>query len=221
MNDTEGPDKDIAAPDTGPADATESAAPAKAPRGVEVIAAFVRQLPNAPGVYRMIDAGGDVLYVGKARNLKKRVTNYTRLVGLSNRIARMVQSTVTMEFVTTRTEAEALLLEANLIKRLRPRFNVLLRDDKSFPHILITGDHEAPRSPSIAAREAGRATISAPSPPPAPSTGRSTRCRRRSCCEPVRTATTRTARAPACSTRSSAARRLAPARSTLPAMRNW
>ena len=141
MSDTEGEDRNTAAaPEAGPAEETA----ARVPRGVEVIAAFVRQLPNAPGVYRMIDAGGDVLYVGKARNLKKRVTNYTRLVGLSNRIARMVQATVTMEFVTTRTEAEALLLEANLIKRLRPRFNVLLRDDKSFPHILITGDHEAP-----------------------------------------------------------------------------
>ncbi|MDJ0931549.1 excinuclease ABC subunit UvrC [Breoghania sp.] len=138
MNDSEGPSKDTSAPEV------EAAAPAKKVRGVEVIAAFVRQLPNTPGVYRMINADGDMLYVGKARNLKKRVTNYTRLQGLSNRIARMVQATVTMEFVTTRTEAEALLLEANLIKRLRPRFNVLLRDDKSFPHILITSDHEAP-----------------------------------------------------------------------------
>ncbi|WP_321339045.1 excinuclease ABC subunit UvrC [Breoghania sp.] len=140
MTNTEG-----TSPDTGPAtDPAPEAEAAPTLKGVEVIAAFVRQLPNAPGVYRMIGADGDVLYVGKARSLKKRVTNYTRLIGLSNRIARMVQATVTMEFVTTRTEAEALLLEANLIKRLRPRFNVLLRDDKSFPHILITGDHEAP-----------------------------------------------------------------------------
>nr|WP_281380101.1 excinuclease ABC subunit UvrC [Prosthecomicrobium pneumaticum] len=101
-------------------------------------------MPNAPGVYRMFDAEENVLYVGKARNLKKRVANYVK-VGQSNRIARMVQATATMEFVTTRTETEALLLEANLIKRLRPRFNVLLRDDKSFPYILITGDHEAPQ----------------------------------------------------------------------------
>lgn len=117
---------------------------AEIPRGVEVIADFVTRLPNAPGVYRMINADGDVLYVGKARSLKKRVSNYARIGGQSNRIIRMIQATVTMEFVTTRTEAEALLLEANLIKRLRPRFNVLLRDDKSFPYILITGDHEAP-----------------------------------------------------------------------------
>ncbi|MBB4301158.1 excinuclease ABC subunit C [Rhodobium orientis] len=120
---------------------TETEAPVR--RGVEVIADFVKRLPNAPGVYRMINGDGDVLYVGKARNLKKRVTSYTKLAGQSNRIARMIQATVTMEFVTTRTETEALLLEANLIKRLRPRFNVLLRDDKSFPYILLTGDHDA------------------------------------------------------------------------------
>jgi excinuclease ABC subunit C len=114
-------------------------------RGVEVIAAIVKQLPNGPGVYRMIDAKGDVLYVGKARSLKKRVASYARPVNLNTRILRMVQATAAMEFVSTRTETEALLLEANLIKRLRPRFNVLLRDDKSFPYILLTGDHEAPQ----------------------------------------------------------------------------
>ncbi|WP_350335044.1 excinuclease ABC subunit UvrC [Coralliovum pocilloporae] len=112
--------------------------------GVEVIADFVRRLPNSPGVYRMINTDGDVLYVGKARSLKKRVQNYTRIAGQSNRIARMIQATATMEFVTTTTETEALLLEANLIKRLRPRFNVLLRDDKSFPYIFMSGDHDAP-----------------------------------------------------------------------------
>jgi excinuclease ABC subunit C len=112
--------------------------------GPELIAAAVRTLPNAPGVYRMMSAGGDVLYVGKARSLKKRVHSYTRMVGQTNRIARMIAATQAMEFVRTRTETEALLLEANLIKRLRPRFNVLLRDDKSFPYILISGDHAAP-----------------------------------------------------------------------------
>ncbi len=112
--------------------------------GPEVIATAVKTLPNAPGVYRMIDADGDVLYVGKARSLKKRVVSYTRLAGQSGRILRMIRATVTMDFVRTRTEIEALLLEANLIKRLRPRFNVLLRDDKSFPYILIAEDHEAP-----------------------------------------------------------------------------
>jgi excinuclease ABC subunit C len=120
----------------------ETAAPLR--KGAEVIADEVKRLPNGPGVYRMLDEDGVVLYVGKARSLKKRVTSYTRLQGQSNRILRMILSTAAMEFVVTRTEAEALLLEANLIKRLRPRFNVLLRDDKSFPYILVTGEHEAP-----------------------------------------------------------------------------
>lgn len=114
------------------------------PSGHEVIRDFVRTLPAAPGVYRMIDAQGAVMYVGKARNLKARVTNYTRPEALEIRLQRMIAATVSMEFVRTETESEALLLEANMIKRLKPRFNVLLRDDKSFPYILITGDHEAP-----------------------------------------------------------------------------
>ena len=113
--------------------------------GRAAIARYARLAPSAPGVYRMFDAKGDVLYVGKAKNIRKRVTNYTRPVAYDARIARMIAATVTMEFVTTRTETEALLLEANLIKRLRPRFNVLLRDDKSFPYILITSDHWAPQ----------------------------------------------------------------------------
>ncbi len=112
--------------------------------GADLIAEFVKRLPNSPGVYRMFNEAGDVLYVGKARSLKKRVSNYALGRVHSNRIAQMVRLTANMEFVTTRTETEALLLEANLIKRLRPRFNVLLRDDKSFPYILITGDHRAP-----------------------------------------------------------------------------
>lgn len=113
-------------------------------KGAELIQAFVKLLPSGPGVYRMFNEAGDVLYVGKARSLKKRVSNYAQGRGHSNRIARMVRETANMEFVTTRTEIEALLLEANLIKRLRPRFNVLLRDDKSFPYILVTGDSRAP-----------------------------------------------------------------------------
>lgn len=113
--------------------------------GAAVISDFVKRLPNGPGVYRMINEDGDVLYVGKARSLKKRVQSYTRAQGLSSRIIRMVQNTATMEFVSTKTETEALLLEANLIKRFRPRFNVLLRDDKSFPYILISEEHEAPQ----------------------------------------------------------------------------
>ena len=113
--------------------------------GPEVIARILKTLPGSPGVYRMIDAAGDVIYVGKARSLKKRVGSYARLGGHTQRIARMIASTANMEFVTTRTESEALLLEANLIKRFRPRFNVLLRDDKSFPYILITRDGVAPQ----------------------------------------------------------------------------
>jgi excinuclease ABC subunit C len=112
--------------------------------GAEVIQTLVKRLPNAPGVYRMMNATGDVLYVGKARSLKKRVTNYAQGRFHTSRIGRMVRETATMEFVVTRTEIEALLLEANLIKRLRPRFNVLMRDDKSFPYILLTGDHVSP-----------------------------------------------------------------------------
>src|SRR5688572_22845377 len=112
--------------------------------GADAIRAFVKTLPSSPGVYRMIDAEGEVVYVGKARNLKARVTNYTRPENLELRLKRMIAATHTMEFVRTETEAEALLLEANLIKRLRPRFNILLRDDKSFPYILVATEHEAP-----------------------------------------------------------------------------
>ena len=111
--------------------------------GADVIRNFVKTLPTSPGVYRMFDEAGEVVYVGKARNLKARVTNYTRPEGLDIRIRRMIEATRNMEFVRTETEAEALLLEANLIKRLKPRFNVLLRDDKSFPYILIATEHEA------------------------------------------------------------------------------
>ena len=113
--------------------------------GRAAIVRAIKHAPSAPGVYRMIDAKGEVLYVGKAKNIKKRVIAYTRPTGHDSRIVRMISGTVTMEFVTTKTETEALLLEANLIKRLRPRFNVLLRDDKSFPFILITSDHWAPQ----------------------------------------------------------------------------
>src|SRR5688572_7645357 len=104
-----------------------------------------KQAPSSPGVYRMLDAAGEVLYVGKAKSIKKRFMSYTRPTGHDTRIERVIANTASVEFVTTATETEALLLEANLIKRLRPRFNVLLRDDKSFPYILITGDHWAPQ----------------------------------------------------------------------------
>ena len=113
--------------------------------GPQVISAYLKHLGSGPGVYRMLDGDGTVIYVGKARNLKARVSNYVRLGGHTNRIARMISATAAMEFVSVRTEAEALLLEANLIKRFRPRFNVLLRDDKSFPYILIARDQAAPQ----------------------------------------------------------------------------
>ncbi len=111
-------------------------------KGADVIRKFLKTLPTSPGVYRMIDANDQILYVGKAKNLKNRVTSYTKSNGQSNRILRMVSLTNAMEFVSTHTEVEALLLEANLIKKLKPRYNIILRDDKSFPYILITGDHE-------------------------------------------------------------------------------
>lgn len=127
--------------DTAPADLAQ----ARAETGPKVVARHLKTLPNSPGVYRMIGVDGDVLYIGKAKSLKKRVQSYARLGGHTNRIARMIAATADMEFVTTQTETDALLLEANLIKRLRPRFNVILRDDKSFPYILIAADHEAPQ----------------------------------------------------------------------------
>ena len=114
-------------------------------RGIDVIKDNLKRLPAKPGVYRMFGEHDDVLYVGKARDLKARVSNYARLGGHTQRIARMISMTKRMEFVVTETETEALLLEASLIKSLKPRFNVLLRDDKSFPYILIRRDHEAPQ----------------------------------------------------------------------------
>jgi len=112
--------------------------------GVAAIQRYAKHAPAAPGVYRMIDAKGEVLYVGKAKSIRKRITSYARQAGHTARIMRMIAATATIEFVSTATETEALLLEANLIKRLRPRFNVLLRDDKSFPYILITAGETAP-----------------------------------------------------------------------------
>ncbi|NWG71654.1 MAG: excinuclease ABC subunit UvrC [Parvularculaceae bacterium] len=112
--------------------------------GSAVIAAHAARLPQRPGVYRMLSAGGEALYVGKARNLKARVSSYAKSGGHSNRIMRMIAETAGMEFVVTETETEALLLEANLIKQLKPRYNIILRDDKSFPSILIAEDHAAP-----------------------------------------------------------------------------
>ena len=113
--------------------------------GRAAIERAVKLAPTSPGVYRMLNAANDVLYVGKAKSVKKRLASYARPTGQVARIARMIAATVNVEMVSTATETEALLLEANLIKQLRPRFNVQLRDDKSFPYILITGDHWAPQ----------------------------------------------------------------------------
>ena len=141
------PNKDTSArtPEIPAPEVPLTADAAAAASGPGAIARYIKLLPNAPGVYRMLDAEGTVIYVGKARSLKARVSNYTRLGGHTNRIAAMIASTAAMEFVSVNTEAEALLLEANLIKRFRPRFNVTMRDDKSFPYILIARDKPAPQ----------------------------------------------------------------------------
>jgi excinuclease ABC subunit C len=133
-------------PDLEPAaemDLTAGSGPLAAGRAA--VARHAKLAPSSPGVYRMTDAQGEVLYVGKAKNIRKRILAYTRPTGYDTRIEHMIAATAALEFVSTATETEALLLEANLIKRLRPRFNVLLRDDKSFPYILITADHWAPQ----------------------------------------------------------------------------
>jgi excinuclease ABC subunit C len=114
-------------------------------QGHEVIQAYLNTIDGSPGVYRMLDHESRVLYVGKARNLRARVSSYARPTGHSGRIARMISMTTSMMFLTTRTETEALLLEQNLIKQLKPKFNVLLRDDKSFPNILVTAEHDYPQ----------------------------------------------------------------------------
>jgi len=131
---------------------TENAAADEAPpagggiaRGVAVIRASLKTMPGRPGVYRMLDRKGDALYIGKAANLRNRVANYTHIAGLPHRLKRMVAETSSLEIIVTHTEVEALLLECNLIKRMMPRFNVLLRDDKSFPYIHLTGGHDFPQ----------------------------------------------------------------------------
>jgi excinuclease ABC subunit C len=130
--------------------------------GVAVLREALRNVPASAGVYRMLDRKGDAIYVGKARNLKARVQNYTHVAGLSNRTRRMISETTALEIVGTRTEAEALLLECNMIKRLLPRFNVLLRDDKSFPLIHITADHAFPRLTKHRGARAGDGTYFGP-----------------------------------------------------------
>jgi excinuclease ABC subunit C len=131
--------------DTADTDVDDDFTPNRLAAGAAVIADYLTRLPNSPGVYRMLGRNNEMLYVGKAASLKKRVQAYTKPFEQPARIARMVSQTVSMEFVQTASEVEALLLEANLIKRLKPRYNILLRDDKTFPHILVTGDHVAPQ----------------------------------------------------------------------------
>ena len=125
--------------------AANPAGPGLPQDGVAAIERALLTMPPSPGVYRMLDARGEALYVGKARSLKKRVYSYTQVGRLPERLRRMVNDTVSMEIVTTHTEAEALLLEANLIKRLKPRFNILLRDDKSYPWLMLTDGHAFPQ----------------------------------------------------------------------------
>src|SRR6201990_159947 len=121
-------------------------APADQPlKGPERIASYLKTLPDAPGVYRMLNAAGEVLYVGKAKSLKKRVASYARGVPHTDRLTRMIADNAEMLFVTTASEIEALLLESTLIKRLKPRYNVSYRDDKSFPNILLREDHAFPQ----------------------------------------------------------------------------
>jgi excinuclease ABC subunit C len=124
---------------------SSDAAPASVARGAAAIRAHWKHAPVGPGVYRMIAENGEVLYVGKAKSVRKRIASYMRAQGHTNRIARMIAQTASMVFVSTETETEALLLETNYIKQLKPRFNVLMRDDKSFPYILLTRDHVAPQ----------------------------------------------------------------------------
>ena len=114
-------------------------------RGLAYLKGQVKTLPHQPGVYRMFNAAGESLYVGKARHLARRVTSYTQPNRLSNRLIQMVSETTHLEITVTTSEVEALLLEANLIKKLRPRYNILLKDDKSFAHILLTGEHDFPQ----------------------------------------------------------------------------
>ena len=138
-------DQDNEIPAEFDADGEHAPEPGTLAAGIAVIKAHVKTLPRAPGVYRMIDAKGDVIYVGKARTVRTRVTSYTQTPRLTTRLMRMVSATAAMEFVVTGSEAEALLLESNLIKKFLPRFNVMLKDDKSFPYIMIRRDHPWPQ----------------------------------------------------------------------------
>jgi excinuclease ABC subunit C len=151
--------------DQAPPNDTVKTGPTEVPppeTGHAVIQAYLKTLDGSPGVYRMLNGKGEVLYVGKARHLKNRVSNYARASGHSGRIARMIHETASMMFLTTRTEVEALLLEQNLIKQLKPRYNVLMRDDKSFPNILISKDHAFPQIKKHRGRKSEKGTYFGP-----------------------------------------------------------
>ncbi|SEL17358.1 excinuclease ABC subunit UvrC [Pacificibacter marinus] len=143
-------------------DDTQPTAAKDVPKGHKVIEGYLRTIDGSPGVYRMLDPEHKVLYVGKARHLKNRVSSYARPHGHSARIARMISETSQMMFLTTRTETEALLLEQNLIKQLKPRYNVLLRDDKSFPNIMVTKDHDFPQITKHRGKKARKAAYYGP-----------------------------------------------------------
>ena len=167
-------------------------------QGIKLIEEKVATLPTGPGVYRMLDGEGTVLYVGKAKNLKARVRSYARPTGHNNRILRMIEATQDMEFIRTETETDALLLEANLIKKLRPRYNILLRDDKSFPYILLADDHAVPQLIKHRGARGGPARTLALSPRQGPSIARSTHCNAPFYCARARTVFMKAARGPAC-----------------------
>jgi excinuclease ABC subunit C len=181
--------------------------------GHEVIRKHLRQLDNAPGVYRMLDAQSRVLYVGKARALKKRVSSYAKPTGHSPRIARMIRETASMMFLTTRTETEALLLEQNLIKQLKPKYNVLLRDDKSFPNILVSRAHPFPQIKKHRGAKKEKGDYFGPFASAGAVNRTLNQLQKVFLCATAPTRPSTAARGPVCSTRSSAARRPASATS--------
>ena len=180
-------------------------APQPITAAIACIQQHLKTLDNSPGVYRMLDAQARVLYVGKARNLRARVSNYCPPRPFAPRIERMIAETASMMFLTTRTETEALLLEQNLIKQLKPKYNVLLRDDKSFPNILVAKDHAFPQIKKHRGAKKEKGPISVPSPAPGAVNRTLNQLQKafllRNCSD-SRCSTA--ARGPACSTRSSA-----------------
>lgn len=172
--------------------------------GHELIRSQLRLIDGSPGVYRMLDAESRVLYVGKARNLRARVSSYARPTGHSGRIARMIRETASMMFLTTRTETEALLLEQNLIKQLKPRYNVLLRDDKSFPNIHIS-EHDFPQIGKHRGARKGPGQFFGPFASAGAVNRTLNQLQKAFCCATARIRCSRAARAPACCIRSSAA----------------